>query len=73
MDEATINLHKPALSSTMSPTSIADLLPAVRGILPLTDIDALTRLTTTLCDVLEQLVGAAKISPWCRDLLWLDG
>ena len=25
--------------------SIADLLPAVRGILPLTDIDALNRLT----------------------------
>jgi hypothetical protein len=33
--------------------SIAELLPRVRQVLPLTDIDALTRLTTTLCDVLE--------------------
>ena len=33
--------------------SIAELLPRVRQVLPLTDIDALNRLTTTLCDVLE--------------------
>ena len=37
----------------MPPMSIAELLPRVRQVLPLTDIDALTRLTTTLCDVLE--------------------
>ena len=37
----------------MSPTSIAELLPQVRGILPLTDIAALNRLAGTLCDVLE--------------------
>ena len=33
--------------------SIAELLPAVRGILPLTDVGALNRLTKTLCDVIE--------------------
>jgi hypothetical protein len=33
--------------------SLADLLPRVRGILPLTDMDALNRLAGTLCDVLE--------------------
>jgi hypothetical protein len=37
----------------MSPTSIAELLPQVRGILPLTDIAALNRLAGTLCDVLR--------------------
>ena len=57
MDEATINLHEPLLSSTMSPTSIAELLPQVRGVLPLTDIDALNRLTGTLCDVLESTLA----------------
>jgi hypothetical protein len=44
---------KPVLSSTMSPTNIAELLPQVRGILPLTDVGALNRLARTLCDVLE--------------------
>jgi hypothetical protein len=38
--------------------SIAELLPAVRGILPLTDIDALNRLAGTLCDVLESTCAA---------------
>jgi hypothetical protein len=57
MDEATINLHEPLLSSPMSPTSIAELLPQVRGVLPLTDIDALNRLTGTLCDVLESTLA----------------
>jgi hypothetical protein len=42
-----------AVSSMALTMSIAELLPRVRGILPLTDIDALNRLTTTLCDVLE--------------------
>jgi hypothetical protein len=38
----------------MPPTmSIAELLPQVRGLLPLTDTDALNRLARTLCDVLE--------------------
>jgi hypothetical protein len=37
----------------MSPTNIAELLPQVRGLLPLADIDALNRLARTLCDVLE--------------------
>ena len=35
--------------------SLADLLPRVRGILPVADIDALNRLAGTLCDVLETL------------------
>jgi hypothetical protein len=37
----------------MPPVSIAELLPRVRGILPLADIDALNRLAATLCDVIE--------------------
>jgi hypothetical protein len=53
MDEATIKLHKPVLSSTMSLMSIAELLPQVRGILPLANVAALNRLAATLCDVLE--------------------
>jgi hypothetical protein len=37
----------------LPPMSIAELLPQVRGILPLTDVAALNRLARTLCDVLE--------------------
>ena len=43
---------KPVLPS-ISPISIADLLPQVRGILPLTDIDAANKMCRTLCDVIE--------------------
>jgi hypothetical protein len=35
------------------PMSIAELLPQVRGILPLDNVGALNRLARTLCDVLE--------------------
>src|SRR5271170_736346 len=42
----------------MPPTmTIADLLPQVRGILPLDNIDALNRLARTLIDVLERAVS----------------
>jgi hypothetical protein len=46
----------------MSP---ADLLPRVRGILPLTDIDALNRLTRTPCDVLEDRTGCPTCASQC--------
>jgi hypothetical protein len=35
------------------PMSIADLLPQVRGLLPLSDAATLNRLAATLCDVIE--------------------
>jgi hypothetical protein len=44
---------KPVSPSMLPPMSIAELLPQVRGILPLTDVAALNRLAGTLCDVLE--------------------
>src|SRR5271156_5295092 len=48
----------------MPPTmTIADLLPQVRGILPLTDIDALNRLARTLCDVLETTQAVPPPAP----------
>ena len=48
---------KPVLPS-ISPISIADLLPQVRGILPLNNVDALNRLVGTLCDVIERVLAA---------------
>ena len=43
----------------MPPTmSIADLLPAVRSILPLNNVDALNRMCSTLCDVIESVLAA---------------
>jgi hypothetical protein len=48
---------KPVLPS-ISPISIADLLPQVRSILPLNDVAALNRLAGTLCDVLETTLAA---------------
>ena len=63
MHEATIKLHKPVLSSTMSLMSIAELLPQVRGLLPFTDIDALNRLAATLCDVLESTLAVPPSAP----------
>jgi hypothetical protein len=47
----------------MPPMSIADLLPAVRSILPLTDIAALNRLARTLCDVLETTLAVSPTAP----------
>ena len=47
----------------MPPVSIADLLPQVRGILPLTDIDALNRLARTLCDVVETTLAVSPPTP----------
>jgi hypothetical protein len=38
-------------------------MPAVRGILPLTDIDALNRLARTLCDVLETTLAVSPPAP----------
>jgi hypothetical protein len=43
--------------------SIADLLPAVRSILPLNNVDALNRLARTLCDVLELAVSPPVPAP----------
>jgi DNA-binding CsgD family transcriptional regulator len=40
------------------PTSIVELLPQVRDLLPLSDIDALNRLAATLCDVIESVLAA---------------
>jgi hypothetical protein len=37
--------------------SIADLLPAVRSILPLNNVDALNRMCSTLCDVVERTLA----------------
>jgi DNA-binding NarL/FixJ family response regulator len=48
---------KPVLPS-ISPISIAGLLPAVRDILPLADVAALNRLAATLCDVIESVLAA---------------
>src|SRR5271163_1234528 len=48
----------------MPPTmTIADLLPQVRGILPLDNIDALNRLARTLCDVLETTQAVPPPAP----------
>jgi hypothetical protein len=48
----------------MPPTmSIADLLPAVRSILPLNNVDALNRLAGTLCDVLETTLAVLPPTP----------
>jgi hypothetical protein len=46
---------KPTVPS-ISPISIADLLPQVRGVLPLTDIDALNKMCLTLCRVIEDML-----------------
>ena len=47
----------------MPPVSIAELLPAVRGILPLNNVDALNRLAGTLCDVLETTLAVSPPTP----------
>jgi hypothetical protein len=47
----------------MSPISIAELLPQVRGVLPFNDIAALNRLAGTLCDVIETMLAVPPPAP----------
>jgi hypothetical protein len=64
MEQSSNEFARKSVASSMPATvSIAELLPQVRGILPLTDVGALNRLTKTLCDVLETTLAVSPPAP----------